>query len=299
MQITGVFGPLVTTFDKSGELDLAAFAGNIRAHLTAGLDGVVVTGSTGEAALLDRAERQQLVEAARRAKPSEKRVIVGVGAESTRTTIQFAKDAAERGANLVLVVAPHYYGTNMTEAALRAHYSRVADASPVPVLLYNIPKYMHLSISPALLAELASHGNIVGVKDSSGNRDLLTGYLQAQSNSFSVLTGSGQLWEHALQSGVRGGILAVALFATGLSLDVYNAIRAKDQATADAAQALLTPLAAKIVGELGVAGVKAALDHAAAGLMGGPVRSPLLPLGASDLAVVHQMMDDAMARAAA
>jgi len=277
MRIEGVFAPVVTTFDAdTGELDLASFTANLRAHFAGGVAGLVVNGSTGEAALLDATERAMLVDAAREVVPSDRLLIVGTGAESTRTCLKQGRDAAARGADAVLVVAPHYYGPVMTEAALRQHYMRVADDSPVPVLLYNIPKYMHFAIAPALVAELAQHENVVGIKDSSGNRELLTSYLALRSENFSILTGSAQLMQFAVGGGARGGILAVSMFAPQLSFEVFEATRRGDEATAAAAQARLTPVAAKIVGEMGVAGVKAAMDRV--GLQGGAVRSPLLPL---------------------
>ena len=283
--LQGVLGPVVTTFDATtGELDRAGFAENIRAHLDAGLHGIVVTGSTGEAALLDEKERASLVDVARHAVPNDRRLIVGVGAESTRTAQRYASIAADRGADAVLVVAPHYYGAKaMTPAALRAHYVAIADKSRIPVLLYNIPKYMHFSLPPQLVAELARHENIVGIKDSSGDLDLLRGYLESQSDSFTVLTGNGSTFRRALELGARGGILAVALFAPTLSLDVYSR-----DAAAEQAQERLGPLAARIVGDMGVPGVKAALDRV--GLVGGPVRSPLQPLSAADAAQVAELL---------
>jgi 4-hydroxy-2-oxoglutarate aldolase len=292
--LQGVFAPVVTTFDPyTEELDLDAFAANAQAHLAAGMDGLVVTGSTGEAALLDTAERASLVETARQAVPRDKLLIVGTGAESTRTCLQQTRDAARRGADAVLVVAPHYYGAAMTTDALRTHYTRVADESPVPVVLYSIPKYMHFPIPPALVAELARHQNVIGIKDSSGQRDLLDAYLVAQSATFSVLTGNGPLFRHSVASGARGGILAVALFAAGLSLDVLAAVRSGDDAAASAAQARLSPLGTKIVGELGVPGVKAAMDRVGGGLHGGPVRSPLQPLSIEQREAVSELLRSA------
>jgi dihydrodipicolinate synthase/N-acetylneuraminate lyase len=292
VNLNGVFAPVVTTFSpRDGELDVAGFESNISAHMAAGLHGVVVTGSTGEAALLDAAERGVLVEAARQMIPPGKALIVGTGAESTRTCLQLTKDAARRGADAVLVVAPHYYSAAMTSTALRSHYLRVADASPVPVLLYNIPKYMHFAIDAALVAELAAHENIIGIKDSSGNRDLFAGYMKSQSPSFAVLTGNGPMFHHAMATGARGGILAVALFAPALSLDVFDSMRGGDDAAAAAAQSRLTPPGAKIVGDLGVPGVKAAMDRV--GLVGGPVRSPLQPLDDTQREAVHQLLETA------
>lgn len=292
MQLRGVFGPVTTTFYRqTGELDLASFAANVRAHIAAGLHGIVVAGSTGEAALLDANERAALVDAAREMVPHDKTLIVGTGAESTRTCLQLTRDAAARGADAVLVVAPHYYGSAMTATALEQHYRRVADDSPVPVILYNIPKYMHFALVPALVAELATHHNIVGIKDSSGNRELIAGYLSSASGKFSVLTGNAGIFQDSLKNGATGGILAVALFAAGLSLEVYNATLRGQDSDAAAAQERLAPLGTKIVGEFGVAGVKAAMDNV--GLVGGPVRSPLLPLDAQQSATVVELLRSA------
>jgi 4-hydroxy-2-oxoglutarate aldolase len=291
-QLHGVFAPVVTTFYReSGEVDVASFAANIRAHLTAGMSGIVITGSTGEAALLDNDERSALTDAAREIVPRDKVLLIGTGAESTRTCLELTRDAASRGADGVLVVAPHYYGSAMNDAALRAHYLRVAEASPVPVVLYSIPKYMHFPLSAALVAELAQHPNVIGIKDSSGNLEILKGYVRAQSDSFTVITGNATTFHGALEAGARAGILAAALFAPTLSLDVYEACQRGDESAATAAQSRLAPLGSKIVGDLGVPGVKAAMDQV--GLGGGPVRAPLTVLNEEQLAAVAQLMQSA------
>ena len=297
VSLKGIFAPMTTPLGKDGELDRVAFESNCRAHLEAGLNGIVVTGSTGEAALLDADERALLVEWSRRQVPDDRTLIAGVGAESTRTTLDYIDRAAERGVDAALVVAPHYFGSQMTDDALRAHYLRIADESTVPVMLYNIPKYMHFRLSKTLVQELARHQNVIGIKDSSGDKDSLTEYLSAQSDSFTVFTGSGQLWGTALQMGARGGILAVSLFAPALSRAVWDAVARKDFATADSLQARLTPLAKVIVAELGNAGVKAAEDIV--GLKGGMPRSPLLPLTRSDVDRVRQTLRDAELQVAA
>jgi 4-hydroxy-2-oxoglutarate aldolase len=292
ISLQGIFAPVVTTFDShTEELDLDAFAANGRAHLAAGLDGLVVTGSTGEAALLDATERGTLVDVAREVVPRDKTLIVGTGAESTRTCLQQSRDAALRGADAVLVVAPHYYGGAMTIDALRLHYRRIADESPVPVVLYTIPKYMHFAIPAELVAELAEHENVIGIKDSSGKADSLAGYLQSQSETFAVLTGNAQLFQHAMAVGSRGGILAGALFAPQLALDIHRATLNGDAAAADAAHAQFAVLGAKIVGELSVPGVKAAMD--AVGLHGGPLRSPLLSLSIEQREMVNELLRNA------
>jgi 4-hydroxy-2-oxoglutarate aldolase len=286
--LTGIYAPVVTTFAGDGELDAEAFARNVAAHLAAGMTGIVVTGSTGEAALLDETERGRLIDAARRAIPGDRQLIVGAGAESTRTTIRHATSAADRGADAVLVVAPHYYGNAMTDAALLAHYRAVADASPVPVLLYTIPKYMHFALSAGLVAELAKHDNVIGMKDSSGKIDLLNGYLAAQSDSFTVLTGNGGTFLKALEAGARGGILAVGLFAPALAFEVYQSFGRGEGAAAAQAQEPLTRLSNRIVGELGIGAIKTSLE--AIGLDGGAVRPPLMPVGSAEAREVAQLL---------
>jgi 4-hydroxy-2-oxoglutarate aldolase len=291
LSLEGILAPVVTPFDAAGDVDGDAFVHNVRAHLAAGLHGIVVSGSTGEAALLDEGERMLLVEVARAAVPGNRALIVGTGAESTRAVIARNRAVAERGADAVLVVAPHYYGEAVTPDALRDHYLRVADASPVPVMVYTIPKYMHFATPPDVIAALARHENIVGMKDSSGDAALFGRYLESQSDSFRVLTGSGTLLADALRMGARGAILAVALFAPALALDVLRASRDGDAAAVTAAQSRLGPLAARIVAGLGVPGVKAALD--VVGLRGGAPRPPLLPLTSSAQAAVRELVQTA------
>lgn len=297
-KLAGVLGPVVTTFDETtGDLAAIPFRANVRAHLDAGLTGVVVAGSTGEAALLEEHERLQLVEWARAVVPDERWLIVGIGGESTRLTIRRAQEAAERGADAALVVAPHYYGAQMTPEALATHFRRLADDSPLPVILYNIPKYVHFPLPAGLVRELAMHENVVGIKDSSGDLAQLGAYLDAQSERFTVLTGSGSGLYPAMEMGARGGILAVGLFAAPISVSLWRAFTSGDMTAAGRAQERLVPLARAIVGELGVPGVKAALDFV--GLAGGPTRPPLLPLRTRERERVAELLRAAgLARAA-
>ena len=298
LNLRGVIAPVVTTFGARDEaVDLDAFATNLRAYAAAGLSGVVVCGSTGEAALLDEEERRSLIEHARGELPSDVALIVGTGAESTRQCVQRCRVANEHGAHAVLVVAPHYYTSSMTPAALEAHYRRIADESPLPVLLYNIPKYMHFALEPDLIARLSTHENIVGMKDSAGNLEKLAGYMQSQRDDFTVLTGHGGTFHQALELGARGGILAISLFAAELTLDIYERHKAGDLEASAESQRAAVPLAAEIVARMGVAGVKAAIDRV--GLRGGHVRAPLLPLGPEDEARVDALLRDARVTVAA
>ena len=286
--LRGVLAPVVTPFAADGDIDLDAFGRNVRAHLAAGVTGIVVTGSTGEAALLDDRERSALVDRARHEIPNGTPLIVGTGSESTRATIARTASASERGADAVLVVAPHYYGGAVSDRALREHYERVADESPIPVLLYSIPKYMHFAIAPEVVASLAAHENIVGMKDSSGDASLFARYIDVQDDGFRVLTGNGPFFAEALRMGAEGGILAASLFAPELTLAVWQAHVKGDATARTSAQQALTPLAATIVGAMGVAGVKAAMDRV--GLAGGPTRPPLPPLDAAAAARLDELV---------
>jgi 4-hydroxy-2-oxoglutarate aldolase len=281
--------PETTPFDDKGEVDGAGFMANVRIHMADGLHGVVTSGSTGEAPLLGDDERMKLVELARALVPEDRWLIAGVGAEATRAAIWRTRDAAARGADAVLVVAPHYYGGSMSDEALAAHYSAVADAATIPVILYNIPKYAHFSLSAPLVAKLAKHGNIIGVKDSSGDLEILRGYMSQQSDAFTVLTGSGGTLLPALEMGAKGGILGVACFAAKTTLEVYESHERKDRAKAGDAQVKLIPLAKEIVGGLGPAGVNAAMD--VVGLRGGVVRSPLPQLSTAQINTVRSLMN--------
>ena len=287
----GVLGPVTTPFDAAEELDICSFVENLRRYVEVGLHGVVVAGSTGEAALLGERERVALVEAARSVIPSDRWLIAGTGAESTRAAIERSRAAAAAGADAVMVVAPHYYGNAMTREALYAHFARLADSSPVPVLLYNIPKYVHFRLEPELVAHLASHPNVIGMKDSAGDLGYLARYLEFQGETFAVFTGHACTFAAALDLGVRGGILAVALFAWDLALELWNAHREGRVGDVQRVQGRLTPLASEIVAGMGVPGVKSAMSLV--GLAGGPVRSPLQPLAACEVERVAGLLKEA------
>lgn len=277
--------PATSSFTASGEIDSAAFQRNLDAHLSFGMDGVLVGGSSGESALLENDDRRQLLALARERVPQDKWLIAGIGSESTRLTIQRAIDAKDAGANAVLVISPHYFLKRMTEPALLAHFRAVADASPLPMLLYNMPAYSHIVLSPAFVHEMAQHDNVIGMKDSAGNIPVLQQYLEAQNDGFKVLTGSGGSVVPALAAGASGAILAIALYAGPAVRTMVNLYRAGDRDAAALLQTTLAPLAMDIAGAMGPAGIKAAMDLV--GLHGGPTRAPLLPVSADELEIIR------------
>ena len=264
------------------------------ALLDAGVDGILAAGSTGEAALLGEQEYRQVMGWLRDVVPDHRWLLAGAGRESTRATIAACRAASEEGADAVLVRPPAYYGPTLPPQALVDHFRRVADDSPVPVLLYNIPKYTHVTLPDTLLTALAAHRNIVGAKDSSGDLKLFAAY-RAAAPEWALFMGSGSWYYSALELGAVGGILAVACYAAPIAVSVGQAFADGDRAAAGAAQEILTPLNKEIVQKLGVPGVKAAMD--AAGLVGGPVRPPLMDLGEADRARIAAMITETLAGA--
>jgi len=292
---SGLLVPITTPFDaQTGEVAPVALRGNARALLEMGVDGIVATGSTGEAALLSEPEYASVVQWLRELVPDDKWLVVGTGRESTRATIAACRVAGEEGADAVLVRAPSYYGATLSTAALAAHFRRVADGSPVPVLLYNMPKYTHVNLSETLVAALADHQNIVGLKESSGDLKQFA-VLQSAAPRWAFFMGSGSRYYAGLELGAAGGVLAVACFAAGIAVQVRDRFRSGDRSGAGAAQEALSPLSREIVDSLGVPGVKAAMD--AAGLVGGPVRPPLADLPEADRTRISSMVTDALAAA--
>jgi 4-hydroxy-2-oxoglutarate aldolase len=280
--LAGVFAPVTTPFDPStGELAAGPFRRNQSLLLSDGLAGVVVAGSTGEAPLLDTDEIRRLVEWSRMSMPPDRWLIVGTGAESTRQAIALARAAGAAGADLVIVRPPGYFANAHSRASLASHFRAVADTSPVPVLLYNIPKYTHIALEPELLSELSDHERIVGVKDSSGDLKNLEAYRLAAPR-WAVLAGSTSLLSAAVGLGCAGGILGVSCFAAQRCVALYETALAGDAGRSTELQRPLALLDREIVGKLGPAGVKAAMDALGTGLYGGPVRAPLAPLSPAD-----------------
>src|SRR5262249_48595974 len=137
MQLAGVLTPIPTPFDSRDEVDAAALRSSLARWLTTPLDGFVILGSNGEAPLVDEDESDRIVSIARETVPRDRAFIVGTGRESTRATVDATRRAAALGADAVLVRTPGFFKTQMSVQAFVRHYTAVADASPIPVLLYN------------------------------------------------------------------------------------------------------------------------------------------------------------------
>ncbi len=291
--LNGVLLPVTTPFQpQTFDLDAEAFTTNLRKWAENPIAGVVVGGSTGEAPLLDLQELVRLVDLGRSALPADVLLVAGTGQESTRGTVSACRMVAERGAEAVLVRPPSYFRAQMTPEALREHFLEVAERSPVPVILYHVPKFVPVDLVPDLVGRLVEHPNIVGIKDSSGDLRNLGALTEACADRASVLVGSGSHLYAGLELGVTGGILAVALIAPGESCAVMEAWRAGRAAEAGRVQEALGPLNRAVVGGTGVPGIKHALDLL--GYRGGVPRPPLLP----PTAEVREKVRAALARAA-
>ena len=278
VDLSGVLVPCTTPFDPvTGEVDLVGFRANVRSFLAHPIRGIVVGGSTGEAVLLDEDERLVLLEGARDLVPDDRLVVAGTGAESTRATIRRCEESAGMGADFVLVQPPAFYRGAMTDAALLEHYRAVAAASPIPVILYQVPLRMStLEFSTNLVAGLAKIDNVVGIKDSRGNLELVAELVDRTPDAFQVLVGSGAALYGSLEVGAAVGILGVANLAPGPAAAIHTAHAAGDSAEAGRLQETVAPVHDEIVAAMGVPGVKVGLDLL--GLRGGDPRPPLQSL---------------------
>ncbi len=287
----GILAPVATTFDADGELDLNAYKENMAFYATSPLDGVVIMGSNGEYTLLSEDEKVQLIAAGVEGIDGRKVVMAGTGVESTRGTIALTKKAAELGAQFALVNTPHYYRPRYDYQANLKHYLAVAEASPIPVIVYIMALYTGVDLPTSLVAELSRHPNIVGVKDSGGNAPKVAEMVANSADEFGVLAGSASFLYPALCLGATGGILALANVAPAECAAIRDAYNEGDHETARARQFRALAPNAAVTARFGIPGLKVALDHV--GLHGGAPRLPLTPLPENDAAEVRRVLDAA------
>lgn len=280
LSISGIIPPLTTPFDDRGEVDLAALAGNLERYRQTGLGGYLVLGSNGEAVHLTPAERAHVIAATRQALGPGTQLIAGVNELSTRAAIVATRQAADAGADAVLVATPYFYKGAMSQDALRDFFAEVAAASPLPVLIYNVPQNTGVVIEPATIAALAAEETIVGVKDSSGNLGNLGETIRLTPDSFRVVVGSAGILYPSLLMGACGAIVAAACVAPAACVELYQAATRGDHDRARELQQRIAPLGKLVTTGLGVAGLKAALELA--GFAGGEPRRPLQPVSGSD-----------------
>lgn len=287
LDLHGIFPPITTPF-VNGDIAGDKLASNIEQWSQTGLRGLVVMGSNGEYVYLSAAEKRKLVEKVVEMTPEHMLVIAGTGCESTRETIELTRDCAALGAHAALVVTPHYYAGRMNEAALLAYFTAVADQSPIPILLYNVPKFTHVNLAVSLVAQLSDHPNIVGIKDSTGNVIQLGEFANRVPGDFSLLVGTAGALFGGLSLGCVGGVLALANVAPRQCVEIQRLVAEGDFEAAKKLQLKMIPVNQAVTATYGVPGLKAAMDML--GYFGGDPRPPLLPATEKEKSEIREIL---------
>jgi 4-hydroxy-2-oxoglutarate aldolase len=288
----GIVIPAVTPFDTDGALALDKIALNLAAWGQSGVAGYMFLGSNGEFRSLSDAESLSVARAAIAGK-QDKYLILGIGRESTYQTLRFLEKVAAlpTGIDYVSVLTPAYFAAAMTPAALSAHYLSIADASPLPLLLYVAPGFANQVTPPAaLVAELADHPNIAGIKDTS--KQMMAEYLALAGgrDDFAVLAGSIGNLRQCLEGGGRGGVVSAANYLPSLCAEI---VTLSDAGRVEAAWATLERvqrLTKATAGRFSVAGVKACMNIL--GFDAGIPRLPVLPVAAAEIAAMAAILGE-------
>jgi len=288
VQLTGVLAPLPTPFDDEGSLDLARLRSALPRWIESPLTGFVVLGTNGEAGLLTDSEAASVIETARAEVPRGRTLIAGTARESTREAIAAARQAAALGVDAVLVRTPCFFKGQMTAAAFERHYSAIADASPVPVLLYNFTAATGVNLLPETVARLAGHPNIVGIKESGSDIAQIAQLVASAPDGFSVLAGSASTFYAALCAGVSGGILALSALLPYACVRLFRMVQDNQLDNARALQRQILPLARLISTGYGVPGLKAGLHLS--GIDVGVPRAPLAPAPDAAIAALRDAL---------
>ena len=291
INLNGVLLPVTTPFTRDEELDRDGLIGNLLKWNQSGITGYVILGSTGERVQLNESEYLEVIATARQAIPPNMTFIVGAGQQSTRASVREIELAAEAGAEAVLVITPNYYRSAITQEALVKHYSAVADASRIPIILYSMPDLTGIRIEPETAGRLSAHKNIIGIKDSSADVAKFAETVRLVAKDFAVMIGNGTIFGEALAAGARGGILAVGCAVPDLCIEIYRAVIGGNPDRAKLLQNKLTPLARAVTKTYGIGGLKAALELA--GYVGGVVRAPLPAPNEAAIAEIKQLLDEA------
>jgi 4-hydroxy-2-oxoglutarate aldolase len=290
MELSGIFPALTTPYRGDGSVAIDQFKENICRYNQIGLAGYVVLGSTGESVLLTVAEGESLLAAAKEVAASGKLLIAGTGAESTAETIARCRRAATLGYDVALVKTPYYYKPAYKSAVYLRHYRSVADASPIPVLLYSVPIFTGVTLETPEILALATHPNIIGIKDSSGVIQRVVEVAAEAPKTFHVLTGGAGVIYPALTAGAKGAILALASALPERCLAVYRNWKSGRHVEALAQQQQLARASKAIATDNGIAGLKYAMDLR--GYAGGDPRLPLLPLTDEKKQQIHTLVTE-------
>jgi 4-hydroxy-2-oxoglutarate aldolase len=292
LSLAGIFPPIPTPFKADGQVDYDRLQFNMNRWNQEPLAGYVVCGSNGEYTYLTLDERVELIRAARQVVPAGGLLIAGSGMESTHETINLTRRMAKAGADAAIVVTPCYYRSRMTAAALEQHYRQVADASPVPVVLYSVPANTGVDLPAQVAINLAKHPNIIGMKDSGGDVTKI-GYMvhETKADDFQILAGSAGFLLGALAVGAVGGVCALANIAATKLTRLWRYFGQGNLMKAREIQLPLIEANTAVTSRFGVPGLKAAMDLL--GYYGGPVRLPLMPLTDEDKDTLRNILTKA------
>jgi 4-hydroxy-2-oxoglutarate aldolase len=276
---------LVTPFTRSGRLDLAAHGFNLTTLSALGLKGFLLAGSTGEGSLLDPGERSELTSSARAVLPA-RHLMVGINAESTRQALAQVEEAATSGADTVLVLGPVTLARNSVDAQ-RRFFTEVADRSPLPTLLYSVPRNTGYALDESLVLELSGHPNIVGMKDSGGDPLRIGRIARKAGTEFTLFNGATVSLTMAIAGGAFGAITASTNYLPRRMQDLVRLARSSP-AKALSLQDEITAIASRIEAP-GIPGVKAAAR--AAGLRPGYPRAPFAPADRTWIRTIAPLVD--------
>jgi 4-hydroxy-2-oxoglutarate aldolase len=290
LDLHGIFPPIATPF-INGKVAYDKLASNVEKWSLTGLKGLVVLGSNGEYVYLSEEEKRTVVDSVVHSAAKEMLIIAGTGCESTGETLRLTEDCARLGAHAALVVTPHYYAGRMHEAALMKYFSELADHSPIPILLYNVPKFTHINMAAEFVARLSEHPNIVGLKDSSGNVIQLQEILNGVAKDFSVLVGTAGVLFSGLTIGCVGAISALANVAPEACLKIFDQVKSGDLEAARKLQLKMIPVNQAVTAVYGVPGLKVAMDML--GYFGGDPRLPLQPASEKEKSEIEAILKKA------
>ena len=277
LNLEGVYVPNVTPFDAKGEIQYNALGEMIEYWIGAGVSGIVANASTGESPYLSREELTNVLGFVLEKVDGRVQVIAGTGAMATRETIEFTRDAKNAGAMGALITTPYFY--RPSEEELYRHYAAVLSAVDLPSIIYNVPKFTGYSIAPKTIARIADDCNgLAGVKDSSGSPGNMAEIIRLCGDRIACLSGAADMFLPTLSLGGRGAVLAIANVVPGTCVELHQAFRKGEMATAGKRQRTASHVNNVLVASFPqVAAIKSALNHMGYGA--GVPRQPLLPLG--------------------
>lgn len=252
-------------------------------------DGFLVLGSTGEASSLTFKERVEVLQTVKKEASPRKQLFAGTGSSSLKETKELTAIAQDLGYDAALIVTPFFYLPKLTDSALEAYFTQIADTAKIPIMLYNNPKYSGVTMSVPLIKKLAHHPNIVGIKDSAGSIEQLSILLEeTKDTQFDVLGAHGSNFFHSLVAGCPGSIMSLGAIVPNHLAKIAELYKEKHFDEAAELQRHLVPLSYAIANKYGIPGVKYILNKM--GYKLGPTRLPLMPLTDKETASLDKLI---------